>query len=85
MDAHFLKMRAVGKEKASLFGDPMFVNSAGGDFSFQSGSPALVLGIEPLDTSKMERLDDSSSIIRAVFNDAKPSKTQLSLMEEHDE
>ena len=85
MDAHFLKMQAAGKEKASLFGDPLFVNPAGGDFSFRPGSPALVLGIEPLDTSKMGRLEDSSSIRRPVFNDTKHSKTQLSRMEEHDE
>jgi hypothetical protein len=68
MDAHFLKMQAAGKEKASLFGDPLFVNPAGGDFSFRPGSPALVLEIEPLDTSKMGRLDDSSSIRRPVKN-----------------
>ena len=58
MDEHLLKMRAVGKEKASRFGDPLFVDPAGGDFSFKPGSPALDLGIEPLDVSKMGRLDD---------------------------
>ncbi len=55
MDGHLQKMRAVGKEKASRFGDPLFVNPAGGDFSFRSGSPAVALGIEPLDVSKMGR------------------------------
>ena len=53
MDEHFQKMRAVGKEKASLVGDPLFVDPAGGDFSFKEGSPAIKLGIEPLDVSKM--------------------------------
>ena len=38
-------------------GDPLFVDPAGGDFSFRPGSPALALGIEPLDVSKMGRLD----------------------------
>jgi len=56
MDEHLLKMRAVGKEKASLFGDPLFVDPEGGDFSFRPGSPALALGIEALDVSKMGRL-----------------------------
>lgn len=53
MDEHFIKMRAVGKEKASLFANPMFVNPAGGNFNFKEGSPAVNLGIEQLDVSKM--------------------------------
>jgi len=57
VDEHLRKMRAVGKEKASLFGDPLFKDPAGGDFSFRPGSPALALGIESLDVSKMGRLD----------------------------
>ena len=57
MDEHLSKMQAVGKEKASLVGDPLFVDPAGGDFSFREGSPALKLGIEPLDVSKMGRKD----------------------------
>ena len=55
MDEHLQKMRAVGKEKASRFADPLFADPAGGDFSFRPGSPALALGIEPLDVSKMGR------------------------------
>ena len=57
VDQHLHKMRAVGKEKASRFGDPLFVDPAGGDFSFRPDSPALALGIEPLDVSKMGRRD----------------------------
>ncbi|WP_231617416.1 putative glycoside hydrolase [Novipirellula aureliae] len=57
MDEHFSKMRAVGKEKDSLFGDPLFTDPASGDFSFRPGSPALALGIEALDVSKMGRLE----------------------------
>ena len=53
MDEHLAKMRAIGKEQASLFADPLFVDAEDGDFRFQEGSPALTLGIEPLDVSKM--------------------------------
>jgi hypothetical protein len=53
MDTHLARMRAVGKEKASLFADPMFVDPASGNFAFKEGSPALELGIEELDVSKM--------------------------------
>ncbi|WP_309005154.1 right-handed parallel beta-helix repeat-containing protein [Pelagicoccus sp. SDUM812005] len=49
-------MRANGDEEASLFGDPLFVDPESGDFSFKEGSPALELGIEPLDANKMGRI-----------------------------
>ncbi|MFC2090020.1 right-handed parallel beta-helix repeat-containing protein [Bacteroidota bacterium] len=55
MEEHFAMMRAVGKEQASLVGDPMFINTESGNFGFKEGSPALKLGIEPLDVSKMGR------------------------------
>ncbi|TWU07404.1 right-handed parallel beta-helix repeat-containing protein [Allorhodopirellula heiligendammensis] len=55
MDEHLSRMRSIGKEKLSLVGDPLFTNEEAGDFSFQPGSPALELGIEPLDVSKMGR------------------------------
>ncbi len=55
MDANWLRMRAVGKELTSLVGDPLFKAPERGDFSFQAGSPALKLGIEPLDVAKMGR------------------------------
>lgn len=57
MDEHFVKMRAVGNEQSSLVADPMFVDPAGGDFSFKLGSPAIQLGIEALDVSKMGLLN----------------------------
>ncbi|MEP4079462.1 right-handed parallel beta-helix repeat-containing protein [Haloferula sp.] len=59
MDEHFSKMRGADLEKSSRFGDPMFVNPDDGDFSFKPGSPALELGIEPLDASKMGRMNPS--------------------------
>lgn len=57
MTEHFQRMQAGGLELASLFGDPLFTDPEGGDFSFKEGSPALELGIEPLDASKMGRVD----------------------------
>ncbi|MGJ8639859.1 MAG: putative glycoside hydrolase [Opitutaceae bacterium] len=58
MDTHFARMHTAGLETVSQMGDPMFVDPEGGDFSFNPGSPAIALGIEPLDTSKMGRLKD---------------------------
>ncbi|MCK0160539.1 right-handed parallel beta-helix repeat-containing protein [Allomuricauda sp. F6463D] len=57
MDEHFVKMRAVGKEQMSMFANPMLVDPAGGDFGFKPDSPAIKLGIETLDVSKMGRID----------------------------
>lgn len=57
MDGHLKRMQAVGKEKASLFADPMFKDPAADDFGFKEGSPAIGLGIEPLDVSKMGLLN----------------------------
>ncbi|QDV41147.1 hypothetical protein Enr13x_09850 [Stieleria neptunia] len=70
VDNHLAKMRAVDNEQASRFGDPQFVDPAGGDFSFQPGSPALALGIEPLNVSKMGRVSDRAS---ATTNERKNS------------
>ena len=53
MDEHLQRMRSVGKEQASLFADPMFANPSAGDFGFKAESPAIELGIEALDVSKM--------------------------------
>ena len=60
MVEHFQRMRAAGMEEASLFGDPLFTDPRGGDFSFKEGSPALNLGIEPLDVSEMGMVDPGS-------------------------
>ncbi|WP_146581484.1 right-handed parallel beta-helix repeat-containing protein [Neorhodopirellula pilleata] len=60
IDDHLIKMRAVGKEDASLFGDPLFTDPGNGDFTFRPGSPAVVLGIESLDVSKMGRTSKDS-------------------------
>lgn len=54
--AHLLRMQAVGKETHSVFADPLFVDPTAGDFSFQLGSAARLLGIEPLDVSQMGRI-----------------------------
>ncbi|MCH6255601.1 alpha-L-fucosidase [Puniceicoccaceae bacterium K14] len=64
MDAHFEKMRAIGKEQSSRFCDPLFVDPAKGDFRFRPDSPALALGIEELDVSKMgiQKTDDINSV-----------------------
>ncbi|WP_405603946.1 right-handed parallel beta-helix repeat-containing protein [Polaribacter sp. Asnod1-A03] len=53
MTSHFKRIRSKGKEKMSQFGDPMFIDIENGNFGFKEGSPALKLGIEPLDVSKM--------------------------------
>ena len=53
MQSHFKRMNAIGKEKISLFGNPMFIDITHEDFGFKKGSPALKLGIEPLDVTKM--------------------------------
>ncbi|QDU86694.1 hypothetical protein Pla175_00440 [Pirellulimonas nuda] len=57
VEEHLARMRRVGNERASRFGDPLFRDPAGGDFSFLPGSPALALGIEPLDVARMGRTD----------------------------
>ncbi|MEQ8556525.1 MAG: right-handed parallel beta-helix repeat-containing protein [Cyclobacteriaceae bacterium] len=53
MDAHFARTREAGLERASRFSDPMFIDPDNGDFGFKEGSPAVELGIEKLDVSKM--------------------------------
>ena len=47
-----------GNENASLFANSMFVNPEKGDFEFKEGSPALELGIEELDVSRMGLIDN---------------------------
>lgn len=55
MDTHLARTRKAGLERASIFGDPMFVDPEHGNFGFKVGSPAVKMGIEPLDVSKMGR------------------------------
>ena len=47
------KQRGNGIDANSLAVDPMFVDPENRDFRFKPGSPALDLGIKPLDVSKM--------------------------------
>lgn len=55
--SHLERMRAVGKERASRSGHPLFNDPVAGDFGFLPDSPALNLGIEPLNISKAGLLD----------------------------
>lgn len=50
-DAFFLKQRARGIEKASVFANPRLHDPKGNDFTFPPDSPAAALGIEPVDVS----------------------------------
>ncbi|MDQ8183561.1 putative glycoside hydrolase [Pelagicoccus sp. SDUM812005] len=60
MEEHLRRLQAVGLETKSVFGDPLFVDPEGRDFRFRPGSPAVALGIEPLDVSKMGRIKEPS-------------------------
>ena len=47
--------------QAAFHGGPLSTDPAGGDFSFRPGSPALALGIEPLDTAKMGLIKEKNN------------------------
>ena len=47
------KLQSDGVDANSLAVDPMFVDPDNGDFRFKPGSPALELGIVPIDLSKV--------------------------------
>lgn len=47
------KQRASGVDKNSQAVDPLFIDAAHGDFRFKPNSPALKMGIVPIDVSKM--------------------------------
>ena len=62
VSAHLQTMRAIDKEQNSRFGDPLFIDPAAGNFGFKPGSPALELGIEPLDATLMGRKEGIAKI-----------------------
>ena len=49
----FAEWRERGFDTHSLIADPGFVNPAAGDYSLKPDSPALTLGFEPIDTSRI--------------------------------
>lgn len=52
-DQVLAKQQADGVDRHSVVADPLFVDPANGDFSFQPDSPALKMGIRPIDMSKI--------------------------------
>ena len=48
-DMALARSRALGHDRYSVAADPMFVDPQNGDFRFKDGSPALKLGIKPLE------------------------------------
>ena len=54
------KQQIDGVDAHSLAVDPLFVDPANGDFRFKPDSPALKLGIVPLDMSKVGLRDDKN-------------------------
>ena len=55
---HIERERKNGIETHSLSADPMFVDMDNGDFRLKPGSPALKLGFEPIDMTKIGLTDD---------------------------
>jgi parallel beta-helix repeat protein len=49
----FTSWQALGQDAHSALGDPGFVNPQADDYSLKPDSPALALGFEPIDTSKI--------------------------------
>ena len=47
------KNQKNGVDKNSKAVDPLFVDAENGDFRFKPGSPALEMGIKPIDFSKI--------------------------------
>jgi hypothetical protein len=48
----FTEWQALGLDRNSILADPQFVNAEEYDFRLRSGSPALKLGFQPIDTSR---------------------------------
>ena len=58
-EAMLMKQRADGVDTHSQSVDPMFVDPKNGNFSFKRDSPALKMGILPIDVSKAGLLEES--------------------------
>lgn len=55
----FAEWQAKGKDMNSQVADPQFVDPARDDFRLKPGSPALKMGFEPIDLSKIGLVGDS--------------------------
>ena len=51
--ANWSEWHQRGKDKHSLYADPLFVAPEQGDFTLKPGSPALALGFQPIDLSQV--------------------------------
>ena len=51
--ANFAAWQALGRDPHSSLGDPLFTNAKADDYSLKPESPALKLGFEPIDASKI--------------------------------
>jgi hypothetical protein len=49
----FAAWQALGRDAHAVLSDPLFVNATADDYSLQPDSPALQLGFEPIDVSKI--------------------------------
>ena len=52
-DANWAEWRKRGKDAHSKYADPLFVAPEQGDFTLKPGSPALALGFQPIDSSRI--------------------------------
>ena len=58
-------LRARGHDTASHYGDPLLVDYKNGDFRFRPDSPAIKLGIVPLDLSTVGLTKDFPKRLRS--------------------
>lgn len=56
----FSEWQARGHDRQSIIADPGFINPSEFDFRLRADSPALALGFEPIDTSKVGLYGDDS-------------------------
>jgi len=52
-DATWTEWQARGKDRKSVYADPMFVDPEKGDFRLRPASPAFALGFQPIDLSQV--------------------------------